>query len=339
MATFESGVINTTTPISTPAIIITDTIASGVDEAEPATSVVDDSDSDNSVANMVTNRTSIPADVIITTRVTFGTATKDRRAFLRNVTERITASITESITQSISENAIESPAGSPAASFTEGMLLDIESMAESIIESLPDSPIESIPGRPTDSASENKIALRNCMCGGGTVVPSEHTHDRVYLVTYMTTDLPHHAICVETNPENPSTDWGRLFQVNGNLYEGMYHEFKPCQHPFRSLTGHTMKHIGWVRRGGGARVDEVCGLVPAPAKQWDDRLKRIDPDAPVRHCQHWVVDAVAALGESGVLQPRRAWDDGSVLVRRGALYSDRERSAYGQGLRLPVQFC
>jgi hypothetical protein len=153
----------------------------------------------------------------------------------------------------------------------------------------------------------------------------------------MTTDLSHHAICVETNPEKRSSDWGRLFQVNGNLYEGMYHEFKTCQHPFHSQTGHTMQHIGWVRRQG-SRLEEVCGRIPAPKRQWNDKLKRINPDEPVRHCQHWVVDAVTALGDSGVLQPRTADDDGSVMVRPGGLWVDRGRSAQGQGLQLPIQF-
>lgn len=180
-----------------------------------------------------------------------------------------------------------------------------------------DCTTQSTTGSTTGSITENTIASHTCSCGGNSPSsPLARTHYRVYRVTYMSTDLSHHAICVEINPEKPSSDWGRLFQVNGNLYEGMYHEFKTCKHPFHSLTGHTMQHIGWVWRQG-SRLEEVCGRIPAPPKQWDDKLKRINPDKPVRHCQHWVVDAVTALSDSSVLQLRTADDDGSVMVRRG----------------------
>ncbi|KAH6853140.1 hypothetical protein B0I37DRAFT_898 [Chaetomium sp. MPI-CAGE-AT-0009] len=175
----------------------------------------------------------------------------------------------------------------------------------------------------------------SCSCGD-IGAPSEKTHYRVYLVTYISIGLSHHAICVETGPENRSS-WGNLFQVNGNLYEGMVHEFKTCQHPFDSLRGYTMKHIGWVLRQE-SRVEEVCRRIPAPKKQWDDELKRINPNVPVRHCQHWVVDAITALGDSGVLQPRSSSDDGRVIVRPGPLLVDPVQSVQEPGLQLPAKF-
>ncbi|KAK3299766.1 uncharacterized protein B0H64DRAFT_619 [Chaetomium fimeti] len=147
--------------------------------------------------------------------------------------------------------------------------------------------------------------------------PSERTHHRVYLATYLTFDLPHHAICVELKPNNNTLAWGRMSQVTGDLYSGMVFNAKDCCHPFISMNGDTIEHIGWAHQD--TSVEEACRLVSPPGQQVDDNLKRINPGVPLRHCHHWVVDTIAELRTTGVLQPLTASDDGSVIPRLGAI--------------------
>ncbi|KAK3299762.1 uncharacterized protein B0H64DRAFT_427961 [Chaetomium fimeti] len=163
--------------------------------------------------------------------------------------------------------------------------------------------------------------------------PSERTHYRVYLVTYLCTKETHHAICVETDPEQRFSSWGHLFRVDGDLYNGMRYDFDKCCHPFESSTGQTMEHIGWVRRE--ASVKEVCEGIPAPPKQWGDKLKQIDPDVPPRHSHHWAADVVTALKTTGVLEPLLDTDDGRVIVRP-KLVVDKKQPARVSELRFLI---
>ncbi|KAK4034988.1 hypothetical protein C8A01DRAFT_18299 [Parachaetomium inaequale] len=149
---------------------------------------------------------------------------------------------------------------------------------------------------------------------------SEQTHYRVFLGFYLGLRGDHHGIYVETdvntNPVEPSQqNRGQLFHSRGSLQTGMHLEVKPVICPLFSVSGKAVQQLGWVSRDNfRERIEEVCRGVPQPKKQFQLN-KRLFPDEPLRHCQHWASDAVEALFHAGVLEPLGPSDNGEVVYR------------------------
>lgn len=118
----------------------------------------------------------------------------------------------------------------------------------------------------------------------------------VYLVVSISIPRDHHAIFVETESDGN----GIIFQVTGNIQNGMTYETKPGERPEESATFISKTTIGIVSAVNFPRIDTICRSVPSPPKQFDG-VKRIYPDVPLKRCQEWTQEAIQALKEDGVL--------------------------------------
>lgn len=118
----------------------------------------------------------------------------------------------------------------------------------------------------------------------------------VFLVVSLGFSLDHHAIFVETNPDQS----GQIFQVTGNIQTGMKYETKPGIKPENSAEFLSKELLGHVAASTYPRVNEICTQVPVPGKQFDG-AKRIDPKTPIRRCQEWTKEAADALKQAGVV--------------------------------------
>lgn len=142
---------------------------------------------------------------------------------------------------------------------------------------------------------------------------SELTHYRVYLAAYLG-NPEHHAIYVNSGT-NCRPNFGYIFHVAGSLQLGMNFETKRCIHPFRSHAGESMRQVGWVSQEDFLkRIEDVCLGITPPKKQFHGP-RRLFPQEPVRHCQHWAAEAIDALLSSGVLEPLRPNDNGDTIRR------------------------
>ncbi|PVH74008.1 hypothetical protein DL98DRAFT_659087 [Cadophora sp. DSE1049] len=119
----------------------------------------------------------------------------------------------------------------------------------------------------------------------------------VYLVAYAGLPRDHHTIFVETGADGS----GYIFQVTGNIQDGMTHGHKAAKKPEDSLT-YVSKHlIGTVSHENYARIGSIVDMIPPPKKQFNGP-KRIYPAEPIRRCQEWNAEAIQALKSAGVLQ-------------------------------------
>lgn len=108
----------------------------------------------------------------------------------------------------------------------------------------------------------------------------------------------HHAIFVEEDSENGS---GRVFQVTGDVQQGMIYESKPWPKPEDYPAFQHKELLGQVSATSFSKIGEICGAIPPPEKQYEGR-KKLRPEKPLWNCQDWTTDAVAVLIAGGVLE-------------------------------------
>lgn len=122
---------------------------------------------------------------------------------------------------------------------------------------------------------------------------------RVFRVADAGSPRDHHAIFVETAKEGLRT--GYVFQVVGNIQNGMTHDYKQAPRPEESASFVSKDYLGTVTTANYPRIRAICDSVPAPKKQY--RLNtRLYPLEPIRRCQEWTAEAIQALIDAGVLQ-------------------------------------
>ncbi|EGD86028.1 hypothetical protein H112_06951 [Trichophyton rubrum D6] len=110
----------------------------------------------------------------------------------------------------------------------------------------------------------------------------------VYRVASAGLPRDHHAIFVETSENGEKT--GHLFQVKGNIQNGMSFEQRPEGQPEASSSFIDKQEIG----------AGICEGIPPPRKQFEG-AKRLYPKEPIRRCQEWTAEAIQALKEAQVL--------------------------------------
>ncbi|KAI1129231.1 hypothetical protein F5Y10DRAFT_264392 [Nemania abortiva] len=119
----------------------------------------------------------------------------------------------------------------------------------------------------------------------------------VFLVESVGAPRNHHALFVRSNGND-----GHLFQVTGNIQEGMIYESKETPAPQLSAEYYGMQQIGWVSSSSLERLDAICRSNPPPEKQFDGP-RRTDPRKPLRRCQEWTAETIELIREKGVLRP------------------------------------
>ncbi|KAH0371108.1 hypothetical protein KCU65_g2164, partial [Aureobasidium melanogenum] len=112
----------------------------------------------------------------------------------------------------------------------------------------------------------------------------------VYLVISAGAPRDHHAIFVETKPDSS----GQIFQVTGNIQNGMSYETKSDGRPEDSLSYQGKTLLGTVTAADYSQIDSVCRTIPPPPKQFQG-AKRLNPQEPLRRCQEWTADAIDIL--------------------------------------------
>ncbi|KAH6634446.1 hypothetical protein B0J18DRAFT_19961 [Chaetomium sp. MPI-SDFR-AT-0129] len=157
---------------------------------------------------------------------------------------------------------------------------------------------------------------------------SQDTHYKVFLAEYCRIPENHHAIYIDSHPSDPVSRHGQIFHVIGSLQTGLKFETRTVVFPFDTPGGESIQHIGWILKGDQTaeecfrRVEAVCLTIPPPKKQYN-LMKRLYPDEPIRHCQHWIQEAKEALFAANILEPLNPDDDGQVILRetteRGAV--------------------
>ncbi|KAM5429223.1 hypothetical protein McanMca71_007748 [Microsporum canis] len=121
----------------------------------------------------------------------------------------------------------------------------------------------------------------------------------VYLIVSGGLPRNHHAIFVETNESGEKT--GHLFQVTGNIQNGMSFEQRPENEPESSASFISKRGIGTVTHASYSRIQSICESIPPPKKQFEG-AKRLSPLEPIRRCQEWTGEAINALRDAQVLQ-------------------------------------
>jgi hypothetical protein len=118
----------------------------------------------------------------------------------------------------------------------------------------------------------------------------------VYLAEYLGLPRNHHAIFVQTESDGN----GYIFQVTGTIQDGMVYESKPGKKPDESLSFVSKSFLGYVEINNYERINEICGSIPPPKKQFDGQ-RRINKREPLRRCQEWTGEAIGALQGSGII--------------------------------------
>lgn len=122
---------------------------------------------------------------------------------------------------------------------------------------------------------------------------------QVFLTIETGMPRDHHALFVETHEAGTQT--GHVYNVQGEIQNGMVFEQKTTSKPEESPVFADKKLLGTVSESGYARFLPVCQTIPVPKKQFDGP-KRLYPKEPLRCCQEWAAEAIQALTEEGVLQ-------------------------------------
>lgn len=118
-----------------------------------------------------------------------------------------------------------------------------------------------------------------------------------YRVAYAGLPRDHHAIFVQTNDDQS----GKLFQVVGDIQNGMTHGHKDAKKPEESATYQEKVLIGKVSSANFHRIKLICDSIPPPKKQFEGP-RRLYPREPIRRCQEWTKEAIEALYGAGVLE-------------------------------------
>ncbi|KAI0109564.1 hypothetical protein GGR51DRAFT_511953 [Nemania sp. FL0031] len=121
----------------------------------------------------------------------------------------------------------------------------------------------------------------------------------LYLVESLGAPRNHHAIFVEY--EEGGT--GALFQVKGNIQDGMTYETKQTGAPDASNSFLSKSKLGWINTQDLGRVDSICRSNPPPERQFDGP-RRINKNIPLRRCQEWTSETIGKLRAEGVLMDR-----------------------------------
>lgn len=119
----------------------------------------------------------------------------------------------------------------------------------------------------------------------------------VFLTAYIGAPRDHHAIFVETAADGS----GYIFQVTGDIQNGMRYEYKESKKPETSASFSSKKTLGQVAATDWDRIGELCSKIPPPKKQFQGS-KRLFPKEPLRRCQDWTQEAIHSLTSAGVLQ-------------------------------------
>lgn len=116
----------------------------------------------------------------------------------------------------------------------------------------------------------------------------------------------HHALFVRLN-ENKS---GELFQVTGNIQQGMTFERRATHSPDDSADFIAMTQIGLVSSRNLDSFAATCESNPPPAKQFNG-AKRLNPKEPLRRCQEWTAETIQLLKQDGILEDQGAGESSS----------------------------
>jgi len=119
----------------------------------------------------------------------------------------------------------------------------------------------------------------------------------VYLREHIGGARNHHVIFVQTE----SSGAGYIFQVAGNIQQGMAFDHKRAKKSEESETCIGQVEIGTVTKANFDRIQSIVETLPPPPKQFNGPT-RIDPSVPLRRCQEWTADAIQLLRDEGVLE-------------------------------------
>jgi hypothetical protein len=81
---------------------------------------------------------------------------------------------------------------------------------------------------------------------------------------------------------------------------GMSFEHRIAEEPENSASFIGKEYLGTVTHANYARVQTICEGIPPPKKQFQGP-KRLYPSEPLRRCQKWTTEAIAALTAEQVL--------------------------------------
>jgi hypothetical protein len=118
-----------------------------------------------------------------------------------------------------------------------------------------------------------------------------------YVVAFIGAPRDHHTIFIETNSDGS----GYIYQVAGDIQNGMSHSHKPGKKPEDSYTFVSKEFIGTVSTANYPQVATICNGIPPPKKQFQGP-RRLYPNEPLRRCQEWNGEAIQALKSAGVLE-------------------------------------
>lgn len=120
----------------------------------------------------------------------------------------------------------------------------------------------------------------------------------VYKVSYIGAPRNHLVIFVEKNPDGS----GHIYQVAGDIQNGMSFAHKPGRKPEDSATYLGKEYIGTVSATNYPRIESIVNGIEPPKKQFDGP-KRINAQEPLRRCQEWTAEAIQALKDASVVDP------------------------------------
>ena len=129
----------------------------------------------------------------------------------------------------------------------------------------------------------------------------------VYLVEYSGWQRNHHVIFVETHEDGEKS--GYIYQVSGNIQQGMSYEHKKAKRPENSKTYDCKRLLGTVTIANYPYIRGICDSIPPPKKQFNG-TRQLYPNEPLRRCQEWTAEAIQALTSQGILQA----SSGSVVA-------------------------
>jgi hypothetical protein len=103
---------------------------------------------------------------------------------------------------------------------------------------------------------------------------------------------------VKKNPDGS----GYVYQVAGDIQNGMSYGHKPGRKPEDSATYVGKEYIGTVSTTNYPRIESIVNGIEPPKKQLDGP-NRINPQEPLRRCQEWTAEAIQALKDASVIDP------------------------------------
>lgn len=140
-------------------------------------------------------------------------------------------------------------------------------------------------------------------------MPSISSHFPIFRVGYLGILDEHHAIYMAGRGEQD----GLLAHVRGSIHQGMtVHYEENARHPESSPSFQWIQQVGWVSHEHAARVTAICDTVPPPGKQYH-LSKCLVPRDKIRHCQHWVTEALDAMRDCGVMEALGDGDCGEIV--------------------------